>query len=79
MERLKRDWNQSDLAEAAVIGLGAVNALESGRGNPTLKTLQAVAAAFGMTVAELVAEDLRSIPNSLEHKMEAERNAAQRG
>jgi transcriptional regulator with XRE-family HTH domain len=54
--RLARHWTQAELARQANIQPAHVNQLESGRkDNPTWETLDKLATAFDMSLAELVA------------------------
>jgi transcriptional regulator with XRE-family HTH domain len=53
--RLARSWSQYDLAEKAKVRQALVSALEVATANPTLETLDRVAAALGVEIAELAA------------------------
>jgi transcriptional regulator with XRE-family HTH domain len=53
--RLARDWSQHDLAAQAGVSQGAVQAVEARTKSPTLRTLDALAAAFGLAPHELLA------------------------
>lgn len=47
--------SQEALAAAAEVGRGAtISDLEKGKGNPTMSTLEAIAAALGASLSELV-------------------------
>jgi len=61
--RLERDWSQADLASRAGLSQGAVQSIESATKSPTLRTLDAVARAFEVTVHDLLAPR-RSGPRS---------------
>lgn len=52
--REAKDWSQSDLTRAAGLTHGLVSRLEDGTGNPSFKTLAAIAKALGITISELV-------------------------
>ncbi len=52
--RKEKAWSQHDLANEADVRQALVSALELGDANPTLESLDRVAAAFGVTVAELL-------------------------
>jgi transcriptional regulator with XRE-family HTH domain len=52
--REAKDWSQSDLTRAAGLTHGLVSRLEDGTGNPSLKTLAAIAKALDVTISELV-------------------------
>jgi transcriptional regulator with XRE-family HTH domain len=53
--RLARSWSQDDLAVRAKVRQALVSALEVATANPTLETLDRVAAALDVEIAELVA------------------------
>ncbi len=52
--RLAKNWRQIDLAEQADINENYVSDLEIGKKEICLRVLQAVASAFGLTIAELM-------------------------
>ncbi len=52
--RLGRDLSQEQLAHKAGLSLGAIQAVESGRKSPTLRTLGAIAGALGVPAWELL-------------------------
>jgi transcriptional regulator with XRE-family HTH domain len=52
--RETKSWSQSDLTRAAGLTHGLVSRLEDGAGNPSLKTLAAIAKALNVTIADLV-------------------------
>jgi transcriptional regulator with XRE-family HTH domain len=52
--REAKSWSQSELTRAAGLTHGLVSRLEDGIGNPSLKTLAAIAKALGVTVSKLV-------------------------
>ena len=51
--RLARGWRQLDLAEQAGVSENYVSDLELGHKEICLRKIQAIAAAFDMTIAEL--------------------------
>jgi DNA-binding XRE family transcriptional regulator len=53
--RTERDWTQEDLAHEAGLRTGAVSAIERGKSDPKWTTVQAIAAALGVTAANLAA------------------------
>lgn len=53
--RLQRAWSQEQLAELASLSVRTVQRIENGDA-PSLETLSALAAVFGVSVAELSAE-----------------------
>jgi len=52
--RTEKDWRQIDLAEEAGINENYVSDLEIGKKEICLRTMQSIAGAFGLTVAELM-------------------------
>jgi transcriptional regulator with XRE-family HTH domain len=52
--RTERGWRQIDLAVEAGIHENYVSELEQGRKEVCLRTLQTIAKAFGLTVADLL-------------------------
>jgi transcriptional regulator with XRE-family HTH domain len=52
--RTERGWRQIDLAEEAGINENYVSDLELGRKEVCLRTIQALAAAFDLTVSEFL-------------------------
>ncbi|MBL0888674.1 helix-turn-helix domain-containing protein [Myceligenerans indicum] len=55
--RTEREMSLTALAARAGIGKGSLSELETGRRNPTLDTLYAVAGPLGVPMAELVGDD----------------------
>jgi transcriptional regulator with XRE-family HTH domain len=55
VRRLRRDkgWTQDDLAAKVKIEQTAVSLIENSRANPTLETLEAVAASLGVRFIDL--------------------------
>lgn len=53
--RVKRAWTSADLAETSSVGIATIIQLEGGRSNPKAETLAALALAFGMTPAKMLA------------------------
>jgi transcriptional regulator with XRE-family HTH domain len=56
LRRIAKHWKASDLAREAGISEATVLYIESGKKQPTMRTLAKVAAALGVTVRELMAE-----------------------
>jgi len=52
--RLQREWSQDDLAGAAGVRQALVSALEVTTSNPTLESLDKIAAALDVEVADLL-------------------------
>ena len=59
--RKKRGWSQEKLAREAEISRETIRLMETGLRFPTLKTLHALANAFGVSIEELIADDSRGI------------------
>lgn len=55
-------WSQEDLAEKAKVARRNIQRLELGQGNPTLGTLEAIAAALGVSTIDLYAEPIHEPP-----------------
>jgi transcriptional regulator with XRE-family HTH domain len=53
--RLQRSWSQYDLADEARLRQALISAIEVGTANPTLESLDKIAAALGVEVADLFA------------------------
>jgi transcriptional regulator with XRE-family HTH domain len=52
--RLEREWSQEDCAEQCGLHRTYIGAVERGERNITLATLDTIAAAFGVSPAELI-------------------------
>jgi transcriptional regulator with XRE-family HTH domain len=52
--RLQRSWSQDDLADEAKVRQALVSAIEVATANPTLETLDRIAAALDVDVADLL-------------------------
>ena len=52
--RMEKGWRQIDLAEEAGINENYVSDIEIGKKEVCLRTMQAIADAFGMTLANLL-------------------------
>ena len=52
--RGQRGFSLSELASRAGIGKSTLSLLEAGRGNPSIETLWAIAAALGVTMAQMI-------------------------
>jgi transcriptional regulator with XRE-family HTH domain len=59
--RLQRSWSQDDLADAARVRQALVSALEVATANPTLESLDKIAAALGVEIADLVAPQVAKV------------------
>lgn len=56
-KRQEKSWSQHDLANEANVRQALVSALEVGTANPTLESLDKLAAALNVQVADLLAPD----------------------
>jgi transcriptional regulator with XRE-family HTH domain len=58
--RHEKSWSQHDLAEEANVRQALVSALEIAKANPTLESLDRIAAALDVDVADLLASQAGS-------------------
>lgn len=55
--RAERDWSQADLAERLGVSRQTVNAIETGKYDPSLELAFTIAKLFGMRIEELFFPD----------------------
>lgn len=55
--RAERDWTQGDLAERLEISRQSVNAIETGKYDPSLPLAFRIADLFGMTIEQIFQRD----------------------
>nr|WP_221212252.1 helix-turn-helix transcriptional regulator [Brevundimonas lenta] len=55
--RAERSWSQSDLAEALGVSRQTVNALETGRYDPSLPLAFKIARVFGQPIESIFSEE----------------------
>ncbi len=55
--RAERNWSQADLAQALGVSRQTVNALETGRYDPSLPLAFKIARVFGQTIEAIFTED----------------------
>ena len=55
--RAEREWSQAELAERLNVSRQTVNALETGKYDPSLKLAFAIAALFGLPIEEIFTAD----------------------
>ena len=55
--RAERDWTQADLAQALEVSRQTVNALETGRYDPSLPLAFRIARLFGLRIEEIFEDD----------------------
>jgi putative transcriptional regulator len=51
--RAERDWNQADLAERLAISRQSINAIETGKYDPSLPLAFKIAALFAMSIEDI--------------------------
>ena len=64
--RKKQGWTQQQLAKASGVQQSEISRIERGQGNPTYRTLQALAQAAHMTVSFVTSKSLRA-PGTARH------------
>jgi putative transcriptional regulator len=57
--RAERSWSQADLAERLEISRQSVNAIETGKFDPSLPLAFKIARLFGLTIEAIFEEDRR--------------------
>lgn len=55
--RAERDWSQQDLADALGVSRQSVNAIETGKYDPSLPLAFRIADLFGMSIEEIFLRD----------------------
>lgn len=55
--RAQRGWSQADLAEQLKVSRQTINALETGRYDPSLQLAFTIAKYFGLTIEEIFEPD----------------------
>ena len=55
--RAERDWSQADLAERLDVSRQSVNAIETGKYDPSLPLAFRLAKLFGLTIEQIFQED----------------------
>jgi putative transcriptional regulator len=51
--RAERDWSQADLAEALSVSRQTINAIETGKYDPSLPLAFGIARLFGLSIEEI--------------------------
>jgi putative transcriptional regulator len=59
--RAERDWSQSDLAERLGVSRQSVNAIETGRYDPSLPLAFRIAELFGLAIEDVFASPSKEI------------------
>ena len=62
--RAERDWTQADLAKKLSVSRQAVNAIETGRSDPSLSLAFKIAKLFGTLIEDVFLPEGRSWPQS---------------
>jgi putative transcriptional regulator len=57
--RAERDWSQGDLADALQVSRQSVNAIETGRYDPSLPLAFKIAELFGLTIEQIFSSPSR--------------------
>ena len=55
--RAERDWRQKDLAQRLEVSLQSVNAIETGKYNPSLPLAFRIADVFGLPIEQIFLRD----------------------
>lgn len=55
--RAERDWSQADLAEALQVSRQTINALETGKYDPSLPLAFKIARLFGLSIEEIFQDE----------------------
>jgi putative transcriptional regulator len=55
--RAERDWNQQDLADALGVSRQSVNAIETGKYDPSLPLAFRIADVFGLSIEQIFLRD----------------------
>ncbi|MCR5874595.1 helix-turn-helix transcriptional regulator [Phenylobacterium sp. J426] len=55
--RAERDWSQGDLADRLGVSRQSVNAIETGKYDPSLPLAFKIASVFGLRIEEIFLED----------------------
>jgi putative transcriptional regulator len=55
--RAERDWSQADLAERLDVSRQSVNAIETGKYDPSLPLAFRIADVFGLTIEQIFSKD----------------------
>ncbi len=55
--RAERDWNQQDLADALGVSRQSVNAIETGKYDPSLPLAFSISDVFGLNIEQLFLRD----------------------
>ena len=61
--RAERDWNQSDLADRLEVSRQSVNAIETGRYDPSLPLAFKIAELFGLAIEDIFTSPGKETPS----------------
>jgi len=76
--RLRQSWSQYDLADEARLRQALISALELATANPTLESLDRIAFALGVEVADLLLPDANATVQANKRKRLAKRRPVKR-
>jgi putative transcriptional regulator len=62
--RAERDWSQADLAERIAVSRQTINAIETGRNDPSLPLAFRIARVFGALIEEIFVPEGEPWPQS---------------
>jgi putative transcriptional regulator len=62
--RAERDWSQADLAERIAVSRQTINAIETGRNDPSLPLAFKIARVFGALIEEIFVPEGEPWPQS---------------
>ncbi|MBU0472575.1 MAG: helix-turn-helix transcriptional regulator [Bacteroidetes bacterium] len=64
--RAERDWTQADLATALEVSRQTINAIETGKFDPSLPLAFKVARLFGLKIEDIFQDDSQIMPTAVE-------------
>lgn len=64
--RAERDWTQADLATALEVSRQTINAIETGKFDPSLPLAFKVARLFGLKIEDIFQDDSQIMPTIVE-------------
>jgi putative transcriptional regulator len=64
--RAERDWSQAELAERLEVSRQSVNAIETGKYDPSLPLAFKIARVFGLTIEEIFDDEVAPIAHAAE-------------
>jgi len=64
--RAERDWTQADLATALEVSRQTINAIETGKFDPSLPLAFKAARLFGLKIEDIFQDDSQIMPTAVE-------------